>query len=160
MSDTAKVIDFASRGVKSNEYHETNTLLGLENLIKQTYANTQRIILQHENANAGLVHKEYEHNIDMDSIIIENKKLSKELEVMKVKLNYSIPIPSIIYIIVSSITLGVFGVIFFLQLAGTLRICDIRYAFGGTFVSIGLLTTAIISLNDWKVFLDEQKHQE
>lgn len=92
-----------------------------------------------------------------ESIKIENNRLYKEIELMKHKLNYSIPIPSIIYIVITSITLGGSMLALFLQLTGQLIAWDIRYSLGGVIVSLGLLVTAVISLKDWKEFLDGEK---
>ena len=158
----AKVIPLMKKSVSQNEYVEGyQQNLDLQELLhtmRSVQINTEKILENQvvEKQECVFITKD-EHNTNIDSIIIENKMLSKELDIMKVKFNYTIPIPSIIYTVISSIALGMFSVIFFLQLSGLLKIWDIRYSFGGLFVSLGLLITAILSLKDWKVFLDEQK---
>lgn len=77
----------------------------------------------------------------------------KEVEVMKLKAKQPIPKAIIVYIVMSSISFGIFLTIFIIDILLKIKIISLESCIVGIISTLGLLSTAIVSINDWRNFL-------
>lgn len=77
----------------------------------------------------------------------------KEVELMKLKAKQPIPKAIIIYIVMSSISFGVFATTLIITLILKVKILSIESCIVGMLSTLGLLITSVVSINDWRKFI-------
>lgn len=95
----------------------------------------------------------YTPDIVSQKIISDSRK---EIAMLKNRLRNSLPVHTLVYMIISSAVGAIAITLIVLRFAGNVYTIDPYYLFCALIISITLFFTALISLKDWKDFLNER----
>ena len=85
------------------------------------------------------------------------KKERNDMKNDKIKLNYSIPNATIVFIVISSLFLAFFSMSFILTVFKNIYIMHPFYSFSLAIGALGILVTSITSIKDWREFIKDVK---
>jgi hypothetical protein len=86
----------------------------------------------------------------------EYVKLKKEVEIMKNKMNKSLPIHSIVFLCLNICAFTIFSTIFLIQCFNNIYLMHPLYLILFGMATLTLIATALASLKDWRQFIHEK----
>lgn len=103
--------------------------------------------------------KDYELNMYTSDVVSQKivLDLRKEIMMLKNRLQSSLPVHTLAYMIISSIVGSIAATLVFLRFVGNIYTIDPYYLVCTLIICITLFFTALISLKDWKDFLNERQ---
>lgn len=84
-------------------------------------------------------------------------ELERKCNIMKNKLKHAIPYHTIIYMSITSAVFVVSIIMLYLRFFKSLYVIDSYYLVCSCLISLGLFLTAVVSLKDWKEFLQKNE---
>lgn len=136
-------------------------LISVMNVVHKKYAQAQQTSI--ENMKKGTIesNKTEKYIEQMEQMQNEIKKvkdkneiLIKEVDIMKHKLRHALPVHSIVYMIGTSVTFAIFFTLLCLQVFKGIYIIHPYFVFTGMIGSIGLWATSLLTIKDWKEWLN------
>lgn len=115
--------------------------------------------LHDDSENNSSNHRSIEYDINTYTSDVVSQQiifgLRKEMAIMKNKLENSIPVHTMVYMVGSSMVGTFSAMLLFLRFALRIYVIDPYYLICALIISITLFATATVSLKDWKRFLNE-----
>ncbi len=87
---------------------------------------------------------------NIETISNENRVLYEELEFMRTKIKYSVPVPCIVYMCITSVSFTFFILSYILSYLDILDLINPYFAFSGAVGSVVLFLTAFSGIKYWK----------
>lgn len=141
---TKKIINFNSFVTDMDSSYGYDLLIEISNTMEQMYE-----ILKEKNNNELNKHK-----LHIESLQIENQRMSKMVETMRLKLKKCIPMHTIAYLLINTCVISISAVLLFLRFAMQIYVVDPYYLICALLISMTLFLTALRSLYDWRKLLN------
>lgn len=101
-----------------------------------------------------IINEKVDNQSDAAPHILE---LERKCECMKEKLNHAIPYHTLAYMCINSFVFAISIFMIYLRYCKGVYIVDPYYLICTCLITIGLFTTALLSLRDWKEYLNQDE---